>query len=186
MSVYRLQEFFMDRTKTLPRLILIAAASRNGVLAVAGKIPWHLPADVAHFRARTAGHWLLLGRTTYEQMSGWFRPGQVPVVLTRQKDYAVPDGWAVVDLEAALALAEAHQAGELLVCGGGKVYAATLPFADEVILTVVDLEVSGDTFFPAMEMAEWELVKQEDFPAGGAELPVMSIRRYVRRGRAAD
>lgn len=175
----------MEPAKTQPRLILIAAASRNGVLAMAGKIPWHLPADVAHFRARTTGHWLLLGRTTFEQMSGWFRPGQVPVVLTRQKHYAVPDGWAVVDLKAALSLAEAHGAGELLVCGGGKVYAATLPFADEVILTVVDLEVSGDTFFPAMEMAEWELTEQEDFPAGGAELPAMSIRRYVRRSGAA-
>ena len=164
-----------------PRLVLIAAVSRNGVLSCRGKIPWHLPRDVAHFRTRTAGHWLLLGRTTYEQMTGWLKPGQVPVVLTRREGYAVPGGWVVSSVDAAMALTSSHGIGELVVCGGGQVYAAALPFAHEVILTKVDVEVPGDTWFPEVGGAEWEVVEEEAFPADGENRLPMTICRMLRR-----
>ena len=163
-----------------PCLVLIAAVSRNRVLASGGKIPWHLPRDVAHFRARTAGRWLLLGRTTYEQMTGWFNAGQVPVVLTRQVGYEVPGGWVVSSVEEAMDLAAAQGVEELVVCGGGQVYAAALPWADEVILTKVDAEVSGDTWFPEMASGEWEVVEEQVFPADAGNGWPMTICRMVR------
>ncbi len=166
-----------------PRVVLIAAVSRNGVLASGGKIPWHLPRDVAHFRARTAGHWLLLGRTTYEQMTGWFKPGHVPVVLTRQAGYEVPGGFAVSSMPEAMALAADHHADELVVCGGGQVYAAALASADEVILTKVEMEVKGDTLFPALAEGDWHMVEQESFPVDAEHAWPMTISRWVRQAR---
>lgn len=165
-----------------PRVVLIAAVSREGVLAVGGRIPWHLPRDVAHFRARAAGRWLLLGRRTYEQMGGWFRPGQVPLVLTRQPGYAVPEGRAVGSVAEALALAAEAGAAELLVCGGGEVYAAALPWADEVILTTVEGEFAGEIYFPLLEKAAWRLVEREEFPADAENAWGMAIARYRRVG----
>jgi dihydrofolate reductase len=164
-----------------PRVTMIAAASRNGVLSSAGKIPWHLPRDVAHFRARTAGHWLLLGRTTYEQMAGWVQPGQVPLVLTSLEDYEVPGGRPAGSMEEALTCAEEHGADELVVCGGGQVYAAALPFADEVILTTVDVELSGEVRFPELPAAGWETVESNQWPADASHEYAMTIQRLVRR-----
>ncbi len=164
-----------------PRVTMIAAASRNGVLSSAGKIPWHLPRDVAHFRARTAGHWLLLGRTTFEQMAGWFQPGQVPLVLTSREDYGVPGGWSAGSMKEALTCAEEHGADELVVCGGGQVYAAALPFADEVILTTVDVEMSGEVRFPDLPAAGWETVETKEWPADSSHEFAMTIQRLVRR-----
>lgn len=164
-----------------PRLVLIAAVSRNGVLASQGKIPWHLPRDVAHFRARTAGRWLLLGRITYEQMAGWFQASQVPVVLTRGKGHHVPGGWAVASVEEAIRVVAAHGVAELVVCGGGQVYAAALPLADEVILTKVDVEVAGDTLFPEMPSGVWEEAEAQIFPAEAGNAWPMTISRMVRR-----
>lgn len=163
------------------RLVLIAAASRNRVLASHGQIPWHLPRDVAHFRARTAGRWLLLGRITYEQMNGWFQPGHVPVVMTRlADDFTVPGGWAVPDLPSALQLAASHGVGELMVCGGGQVYASSLPWADEIILTTVETEVTGETLFPELPADQWCAVDQQSFPADAANAWPMTITRWVR------
>lgn len=164
-----------------PKLVLIAAASRNGVLASGGKIPWHLPRDVVHFRARTAGRWLLLGRTTYEQMTGWFKPGQVPLVLTRQMGYAVPGGQGVASVGEALEIAVSQGAAELVVCGGDQVYRAALPGADEVILTWVEAEVAGDAFFPELNPDDWETVDEQAFPADADHAWPMTICRMVRR-----
>ena len=162
------------------KVTMIAAVSRNGVLASGGKIPWHLPRDIAHFRARTSGHWLLLGRTTYEQMRGWFRPGQVPLVLTTGVDYPVENGWAVGSVAEAMKLAGEKGAEELVVCGGGQVYAAALPWAEEIIQTIVELEVEGETRFPELPEGGWKLAEEERFPAEGPEVPAMSIRTLVR------
>ena len=162
------------------KVTIIAAVSKNGVLASGGKIPWHLPRDIAHFRARTAGHWLLLGRTTYEQMTGWFQPGQVPVVLTGRADYPVENGWAVGSVAEALTLAGGQGVEELVVCGGGQVYAAALPWAEEIIQTIVELEVEGETRFPELPEGGWKLAEEERFPAEGPEVPAMSIRTWVR------
>lgn len=174
------------------RVVMIAAVNQDGVLAVDGKIPWHLPRDVAHFRARAAGHWLLLGSTTFGQMRGWFTEGQVPLVLTRNRDLPVPGGQAVGSVAEAVELASRQGAGELLVCGGGQVYEAALERADEIILTKVamdaaeaeDLLRSGKklTRFPVLVPEEWEQRECDIFAPNPENEWEMAISRLVRRG----
>src|SRR5690606_10330579 len=134
-----------------------------------GGIPWDLPRDRAHFRERTAGRWLLVGRRTYLEMEGWFGE-RVPIVLTRQPGFRPhhPGHRVAASPAAALALARAGGAGELLVCGGAQVYAATLPLADRLVLTRIGLrpEVPDPVRFPDFEgSGEWRLRYAETWPA---------------------
>jgi dihydrofolate reductase len=163
-----------------PRLVLIAAISRNRVLAADGKIPWRMPRDTAHFRARATGHWLLLGRRTFEQMRDWFRPDQVPLVLTRDVTLSVPGGHVRASLEDALELARSQGVAELLVCGGGSIYHATLALADEVILTTVEAEFEGDVFFPELPPEEWRIQTETHFPPDENNPHVMNITHWLR------
>jgi dihydrofolate reductase len=135
---------------------LIAAVARNGVIGADGGIPWHLPEDFAHFKATTLGHTLLMGRATYDSI-GRPLPGRTTIVLTRDPDWRA-EGVLVADsIEEALAMAE----GDVFVAGGAAVYAAALPYADEQLLSEVDLEPEGDTFYPAYDRAEWREVSRE-------------------------
>jgi dihydrofolate reductase len=120
-------------------------------------------------------------------MTGWFRPGQVPVVLTARKGDPVPGGWAVASVPEAVDLASRHGAGELLVCGGGQVYAATLPFADEVILTTVEIDIDSleATWFPELPPAQWTLLETLTFQENPDNTLPMTIRRFVRSQPAA-
>ena len=114
-------------------------------------------------------------------MIGWLKPGQVPVVLTRQVGYPVPGGRVVSSVGEAMDLAGEQGVEELLVCGGGQVYEAALPRADEVILTKVDTDVEGDTWFPGMAAEDWKVVEQRAFPADAENVWPLTICRMVRR-----
>jgi dihydrofolate reductase len=162
------------------KVTLIAAHSENLVLAREGRIPWHLPDDIAHFRACCVGKWLLAGRRTWEQMREWFQPGQTPVVVTRDVSLAVPGGFAVTGVTEGLALAEAGGAPECMIIGGGQIYAAALPRAGELILTEVHASVPGDVFFPALRPDEWREVERHPHPADSRHAYAFTIRRLVR------
>jgi dihydrofolate reductase len=133
----------------------VAAQSEDGIIAQEGRIPWHLPDEIAHFRRCCEGKWLLAGRRTWEQMQGWFRSGQTPVVMTRNAALEVPGGYAVTSVEAGLALAARQGAQELMVIGGGEIYTAALPFADKLILTTVHTKLGNGTRFPSIEPSQW-------------------------------
>lgn len=164
------------------KVILIAAAAENGVISSAGRLPWHLPDDVAFFRQRTAAARLLLGRATCEEMTGWFTPAHTPLVLTRRADFPVPGGHAVTSVENAISLAKAGRAAELLVLGGGQVFAAALPFADTVLLTRVHASPPGDTFFPPLPDSEWTVTEVRDHPADERHAHAFTFLTYRRRG----
>ena len=160
---------------------LIAAHSENGVLAAGGRIPWHLPEDTAHFRRCCEGKWLLLGRRTYEQMQGWFRPGQTPVAVTRDASLNVPGGHTVRSVDAGLTLAEHNGADECVVIGGGEVFAAAMPYARVLLLTIVHTTLAGDVFFPVVTPAEWQESWSHHHPADADHAFAFTIRRLVRR-----
>jgi len=162
------------------KITLIAAYSENLVLARGGRIPWHLPDDTAHFRDCCEGKWLLAGRRTWEQMQGWFQPGQTPVVVTRDAALGVPGGFAVRSVEAGLALAREQGAEECMVIGGGAVYGAALPYAGELILTEVCASLDGDVFFPALRPEEWREVESHPHPADARHAYAFTIRRLIR------
>jgi dihydrofolate reductase len=147
---------------------LIAAVAQNGVIGADGGIPWHLPEDFAHFKATTLGHTLVMGRTTYESI-GRPLPGRTTIVLTRDPDWhpsrhasshlpAGADAVLVADsLEEALTMAE----GDVFVAGGAAVYLVALPYADEQLISEVDLSPPGDTFYPVFDREQWQEVGRE-------------------------
>ncbi len=151
-------------------LTLIAALAEDRVIGSAsGGIPWDLPRDRAHFRARTEGRWLLVGRRTYAEMEGWFGD-RTPIILTKQPDFRPrhPAHRVVASPAAALDLARANGVGELIVCGGAEVYAATLPLAGCLVLTRIGLHVDipDPVRFPDFESSgEWRLSHTETWPA---------------------
>ncbi|MGK7295677.1 MAG: dihydrofolate reductase [Candidatus Wenzhouxiangella sp. M2_3B_020] len=136
-----------------PEIVLVAAMGRNRVIGVDGRMPWHLPADLKHFKSVTMGHPIVMGRRTFESI-GRPLPGRRNVVLSRSLDSA-PDGVEVqASLDAALGGIDDEA---VMIIGGGAVYDEVLPRADRMELTLVDAAPEGDTFFPAYDRHEWAL-----------------------------
>ncbi|WP_035127935.1 dihydrofolate reductase [Conexibacter woesei] len=132
-------------------LTLVVAYARNGVIGRDGGLPWHLPGDMKHFREVTGGGTVLMGRKTYMSIPEKFRPlpGRRNVVLSASGASA-PGAEVFSGLESALVAAP-----DAFVIGGGTVYEEILPLADAVWATEIDADVEGDTFFPALEAADW-------------------------------
>lgn len=152
------------------QISMIAAMAHDRVIGLDNQMPWHLPADLAHFKRVTLGKPVLMGRKTFESI-GRPLPGRRNLVISRNPDYQA-DGVEVIDsVEAALALlaagdvASGEAVGELMVIGGGHLYAQLLPSADRLYLTRIDLAVEGDTRFPAFDEGQWQLVESESHPA---------------------
>lgn len=159
---------------------LIAAVSRDGFISRGRGVPWDLPADRRHFRAHTAGKWLLVGRITYEEMRGWFR-GHTPVVLTHDRGYLPPGGHAVASAEDAVRLARDAGQAELMVIGGGQVFAAAMPMGHRLLITWVDDELGAGVRFPGIDSSQWELIA-DDIPVGrGDDEPGYRFTTYRRR-----
>ncbi|MDF1605504.1 dihydrofolate reductase [Nocardioides sp. YIM 152315] len=135
--------------------MLVAAVARNGVIGNGPEIPWRLPGEQAFFKSFTLGHTLVMGRTTHESI-GRPLPGRTTIVLTRSPSWSAAGVLVAHSVEEALDLADTLPAGaQVMVAGGGEVYAAALPHADEQVLSLVDLEPEGDAFYPSYDPAEW-------------------------------
>ncbi|ENY73910.1 dihydrofolate reductase [Aeromonas diversa CDC 2478-85] len=137
------------------KIAMIAAMARDRVIGRDNAMPWHLPADLAHFKQVTMGKPVLMGRRTFESI-GRPLPGRRNLVISRNSDYA-PNGVEVFQsVDAALAtLSEFNDVDELMVIGGGRLYAQLLERADVLYLTHIDLAVEGDTHFPDYRVYAW-------------------------------
>jgi dihydrofolate reductase len=140
-------------TESRPRLCLVVAVADNGVIGHGKRLPWHLPADLAHFKRLTLGKPILMGRRTWESLPGLL-PQRHHIVLTRDPDYRAEGCTLVRSLEEAIAAA--GDAPELMVVGGAALYAETLPLADRLYLTRVHCQAEGDIRFPVWDPAEWQ------------------------------
>jgi len=140
---------------------LIAAVARGGVIGRDGGIPWRLPEDMARFRALTMGHSVVMGRKTWESLPDQFRPlpGRGNVVVTRNPDWSAQGADRAASIEDALELVDFDP--RVFVIGGGEIYAAALPLADELLLTEIDADVEGDTTFPAWDRDRFEETSRE-------------------------
>jgi dihydrofolate reductase len=157
------------------RVVLVAAVADNGVIGVDGGMPWHLPADFAHFRQVTAGHTLVMGRATYDSI-GRPLPGRPNVVVTRNPDWSAAGVRVAHSLTAALALADEYD-GDVAVIGGSAVYAAALPVADAQVLTEVHLSPDGDTTYPVFDRTAWREVRRVAGPVGEPALEWVWLER---------
>jgi dihydrofolate reductase len=130
------------------KIALVAAMAENRVIGKEGKMPWHLPAELAYFKAITMGYPVVMGRATYESI-GRPLPGRTNIVLSSRCAETHSDERGVIWVNSpAAAIAAAANAERLMVIGGGRVYAEFLPYADELYLTHIQLQTDGDTFFP--------------------------------------
>ena len=144
-------------------ITLVAAVADNGVIGRDGGLPWHLPADFAHFKAVTMGHTLVMGRATYDSI-GRPLPGRTTVVITRDPTWTAGEYADRVrvahGLDEALAIADTLGA-DIVVAGGAQVYEAAIPLATHQILTEVHQTPDGDTYYPAFDRAEWVETRRE-------------------------
>ena len=142
---------------------LIVAVGAHDEIGKAGKMPWHLPADLKHFKANTLGKPVLMGRKTLEAI-GKPLPERRNLVLTRDAAFRAPGCETVASLDEAIA--RSQPAPELMVIGGGEVYRLAWPRAGRIYLTRIAAVIEGaDTFFPALDDGGWREVSREDHRA---------------------
>ena len=161
---------------------LVAALARGGVIGRDGGIPWRIPEDMARFRALTMGHPVVMGRRTWESLPDQFRPlpGRGNIVVSRNPDWSAQGADRAGSVREALDLLESES--QVFVIGGGEIYAAALPFADELVLTEIDADVEGDTTFPEWERGAFESVSRSEHVA--ADGTTYAFVTYRRRGAA--
>lgn len=140
-------------------LSLIVAISDNHVIGRDGQLPWHLSADLKRFKNLTMGHHIIMGRKTFDSI-GRLLPGRTSIVLTRQADWSVDGVLTAADLETARLLAGDDE--ETFIIGGSQLYQLALPMVERLYVTQVHATVAGDTHFPAITTAEWQLQDQQD------------------------
>jgi dihydrofolate reductase len=150
----------MTRSRSLISIIVVMA--KNGVIGLDNRLPWHLPADLAHFKNVTMGKPMVMGRKTWESLPGLL-PGRRHIVITRDRGYRADGCTLAHSLDQALEVAAG--APEVMVVGGGAIYKESLPRADRLYLTLVDAEVAGDTCFPDIDFCEWRELHREPHPA---------------------
>lgn len=141
-----------------PRLTLIVARARNGAIGRGGTLPWRLPEDLAHFKRTTMGAPMVMGRRTWTSI-GRPLPGRRSIVVSRNPAFNAPGAEVVPSLDAAIAAA--GDVPEIFVIGGAGLFAEAVPRAQRLILTQIDADFDGDTFFPAPDPGEWIAVQRE-------------------------
>ena len=141
---------------------IIVAVAKNGIIGKENDLPWCLSEDLKHFKRTTLGKPVIMGRKTYESV-GKPLPGRRNIVVSRNPSYEVEGCEVAHSIEEAVEMAAA--ADEVMVLGGGRLYADALPITDRIYLTRVDAEVEGDTRFPDLDMGEWQEVDRWTHPA---------------------
>lgn len=162
----------------MPEIILIAAIARNGVIGKDNSLLWSIPEDMAHFKALTAGSAVLMGRKTWESLPERFRPlpGRRNIVISRQAGYVAPGAEVAPTPEKGIAIASTAE--KLFIIGGAEIYALTLPLADRLELTEVDLAPEGDAWFPEITTEHWETTTSRPaVSASGVAICFKSMRR---------
>jgi dihydrofolate reductase len=145
-------------THSRPRVYLVVALARNGVIGARGKLPWHLPEDLQHFKRITLGHPVIMGRRTWESL-GRPLPGRENIVVTRRPLYEAAGASVASSVQAAIALCADEPVA--FVIGGAEIYAAALPLADGLVVTEIDRDYEGDTRFPAWDREAWKVSQKE-------------------------
>lgn len=145
----------------MPEIIIIAAVARNRVIGKDNQLLWNIPEDMAHFKALTAGHPVIMGRKTWESLPARFRPlpDRDNIVVTRNPGYLAPGAAVAHSLEDALRKVGAGKTA--FVIGGAELYRHALPLARRLELTEIDADIDGDTRFPAFDRAAWRETRRE-------------------------
>ncbi len=163
---------------------MIAAVAENGVIGSGQAMPWRIPSDFAFFKRMTLGKPIVMGRKQFETV-GKPLPGRTNIVVTRQENYR-PEGVEVFGdvedaLERAVAVVEASGGEEVMVIGGGDIYAQVLGRADRLYISHVDLSPSGDVYFPPIDPTEWVVVDLPEVEPSTKDDASYRVKVYERR-----
>jgi len=162
------------------RVSLLAAFAEDGVMGHEGRLPWRLPDELAHVKALTTGHCILMGRKTWESI-GRPLPKRTNIVLTHDSGYRAEGAHVVHAFEAGVAFARERGESELFVFGGAQVYELALAIADRMYLTRVHAELEGDVRFPDFDETQWKLADEECHEADSRHPHAFTLQRYERR-----
>ncbi len=144
------------------RISQIVAVANNYVIGKDNRLPWHMPADIAYFKAVTWGHHVIMGRKNYES-EGKSLPGRTNIVLSKNVFYTIPDGIVVHNLSEGIDIAYKNRETELFIIGGSKVYEMAMPVTDRIYLTRIYAGYSGDVYYPAPDFRDWKEVSCRPF-----------------------
>lgn len=140
--------------RSRPILSAIVAMSENRIIGNQNKLPWHLPADLKHFKEITTGHFIIMGRKTFESI-GKSLPNRTNIVLSRDANFHAPGCQTVCSIDEAIAQAEQANQKEIFIIGGAEIYRQLLPKIERLYLTIVHSQIEGDTSFPTLSTPEW-------------------------------
>ena len=148
-------------------LNLIFARARNGVIGHNNTLPWHLPEDLAHFKATTLGQPVIMGRKTWDSLPKKFRPlpGRMNIVVTRQNDWQSDGAHVAHSVEDALTLCPSD--AQPWVIGGAELYRLSMPLASRVVVTEIDADFEGDAFAPDIDHTWREASRTQHVAANG-------------------
>lgn len=173
----------MSGGQGLPVVIVVAYA-RGGVIGGDNRLLWRLRTDLKRFRALTLGKPMIMGRKTFQSI-GKPLPGRETVVVTRDPAFRAEGVHVAGSVEAALAeasrLAARIGANEIVIAGGGDIYAQTLAIADRIHATEVHADIAGDAFFPSIDPSQFAQVAREEHPAGPDDEHAFAFVDFARR-----
>jgi dihydrofolate reductase len=160
-------------------ITLIAAMDKNRAIGIDNTLPWHLPADLAHFKRITMGKPIMMGRKTYESI-GRTLPGRTNIVISRNAGLAI-EGCCVVVNSVDDGIKAAQDAGEIFIVGGASFYAQMIDKAQQLEITHVDAEITGDAFFPEIDQKVWQMASCEEHKKDYKNKYDYSFVSYIRR-----
>lgn len=159
-------------------ITIIAAAAANNALGKDNDLIWHLPDDFKRFKQITTGHFIVMGRKTFESFPKPL-PNRTHVIITRQEDYTAPEGCIVVNsLKKAIAICTKDE--DIFIIGGGEIYQQSMSIANKIELTRVFTSPEADTFFPEINPEEWKLVFEEFHPKDEKHAFDFTFLTYIR------
>lgn len=159
------------------RIAIIVAAGENGAIGCDGVLPWHLPAEMRHFKKTTMGHTVVMGRRTWEEIRKPL-PGRRNVVLSRRPGFEAPGAEVLHDFDDLATLTEDRP--PIFVIGGAALIVEALPAASDLYLTRVHAEPPGDTFLPPIDFSEWERIAAERHEADEKHAYAFTIEHWRR------
>ena len=159
--------------------LLVAAASNNAI-GKNNQLLWHLPQDLKYFKNLTWGMVVIMGRKTFESVSKPL-PGRINIVVTGHPEWNHESVWVARNIDHALELAAGTNCKEIFIIGGGEIYRQCMHLSNTIYMTRVHAHIEGDTFFPEIPDAEWELISKTDFPADEKHAFPFSFETWVRK-----
>jgi dihydrofolate reductase len=159
-------------------ITVIAAVAENNALGKENQLLWHLPDDFKRFKTLTSGHYIIMGRKTFESFPKPL-PNRTHVIISRQTNYQ-PEGCIVVN-SLVQAIEACPKTEEVFIIGGGEIYRQSIEVADKLDLTKVHATFEADTYFPEVDLSQWRLVFEEYHPKDERHDFAFTFQTYFRK-----